>query len=238
VKLGTRIWALITIVVVVALVAGGYFLGAAPLLQQQAKAEADRKSALAVNQGLEAEIARLKAAELNLDEYQALATDFARLVPDGVDSQRFIRSLDAIASANAVTIAEITIDAFVPYVPPKTDEDADEKAPPPYTDDRINSNNFVIVPFSVTVEGGWAESLSFVHQLQFGDRLVLLTGIDQSITDSAYSTKITAYMYVRVPPGGRVTDTKDTGTEESPAPTESDEPATEPTDDETASARG
>ena len=38
-KLGTQLWALITVVVVIALVAGGYFLGVAPLLEQRALAE-------------------------------------------------------------------------------------------------------------------------------------------------------------------------------------------------------
>lgn len=202
-KLGTRAWGLITVIVVIALVAGGYFLGAAPLLDQQAKAEAARLNAVATNQTLEGEIARLQKAEEDLDEYQALAADFGTLIPDSVDSQRFIRSLDTLAAGNGVTITKIAIEQFIPYTAPAVDPDAagSEKAPPPYTDSRINDKNFVIVPVSVTVEGGWAESLSFVHALQFGDRLMLFTSIDQSTTDTAYSTEIKGYIYVLVPPG-------------------------------------
>jgi len=171
VKVGTQIWALITVVVVIALVAGGYFLGVAPLLQQQASADADRRAARAVNDGLEAEIAQLQLAKSDVDEYQSLASDYEELIPGKVDSQRFIRGLDALAAANGVTISELKIDEFIPYSAPVADDQFDEKAPPPYTNDRITDKNFVIVPFSLTVDGGWAESLNFVHLLQFGDRL-------------------------------------------------------------------
>jgi len=229
VKVGTQIWALITVVVVIALVAGGYFLGVAPLLQQQASADADRRAARAVNDGLEAEIAQLQLAKSDVDEYQSLASDYEELIPGKVDSQRFIRGLDALAAANGVTISELKIDEFIPYSAPVADDQFDEKAPPPYTNDRITDKNFVIVPFSLTVDGGWAESLNFVHLLQFGDRLVLLTGIDQSTTDTAYSTKISGFMYVFVKPGALVKNEQvDQG---GTAPTE-------PSDGETPSARG
>ena len=228
-KLGTRVWGLITVVVVAALVAGGYFLGVSPLLSQRASAETARQAALAQNQGLQNEIARLEAARGNLDEYQALAASYEQLVPDTVDSQRFIRSLDSLAGANGVTIQEISIQQFLPYVPPENSDEYSEDAPPPFTDGRITGDNFVIVPFSITVTGGWAESLNFVHQLQFGDRLVLLTTIDQSVSDGTYSTTVAAYMYVLVKPGTPVPG-------QEPVEEGAEQPAS--TDDPTASAEG
>lgn len=205
-KLGTQLWALITVVVVIALVAGGYFLGVAPLLEQRALAESARQAAAAQNQALQSEIARLDEAAEDLDKYQELAAEFAELVPGSVDSQQFIRSLDALAASTGVTITKISIESFIPYEAPVADPAAEvfEGAPPPFTDSRINSSNFVIVPIAVTVEGGWFESLGFVHELQFGERLVLLTDIDQSVTDGLYSTDVSAYMYVLVRPGTTV----------------------------------
>lgn len=243
-KLGTRVWGLITVVVVIALVAGGYFLGVAPLLEQRAQAEAARQAAATQNQALEAEIARLDKASKDLDKYQALVADFEKLVPTSVQSQRFIRTLDALAAANGVTVTRIGIDQFVPYQAPGVDPSAEvnEAAPPPYTDSRITDENFVIVPFSLTIEGGWRESMNFVRQLQFGDRLVLFTKIDQSIKDAAYSTEISAYMYVLVKPGSALpsqetVDTGDTGGADS---IDDEAPAVEneTSDDESASARG
>lgn len=229
-KLGTRVWALITVVAVLAFVAGGYFLGVAPLLDQRAAAETARQAALAQNQVLQGDIDRLERAQGDLDKYKAVAADFDALIPDAIDSQRFIRSLDAIAAANGVTITKIAIDKFMPYSPPAVDPatEALEGAPPPYTDGRITAENFVIVPISTTIEGGWAESLAFIKQLQTGDRLVLLTDIDQTIKDGSYSTEVSGYMYVLVKPGTPVAD--DTaGTDAS---------SDQPTDGETASARG
>lgn len=232
-KLGTRVWGLITVVVVLALVAGGYFLGVSPFLTQQAQAESARRDAEAENDGLQSQIAALQAAEKNIDAYQELAADYDALVPRTVESQRFIRSLDALASQNGVTISEIKIDSFLSYGAPAADANStDELAPPPYTNAKISDKNFVIVPFSVTVEGGWGESLAFINQLQFGDRLVLYTSIEQETTDTAYSTVIDGYMYVLIHPGDPVPGQEivDKG---------GDAPSTpEPSDDETAAARG
>ena len=59
----------------------------------------------------------------------------------------------------------------------------------------------MIVPFSITVEGGWLESLAFIDALQFGGRLVLYTSVEQEATDAAYSTIIKGNMYVLIHPG-------------------------------------
>ncbi len=240
-KLGTRVWGLITVVVVIALVAGGYFVGVSPLLQQRAQAETARQAAADQNRLLEAEISRLEKASKDLDKYQELVTDFEQLVPTSVQSQRFIRTLDALAAANGVTITRIGIDNFIPYQAPVADPsvEVNEAAPPPYSDSRITDENFVIVPFSLTVEGGWLESMNFVRQLQLGDRLVLLTKIDQSIKDASYSTEISAYMYVLVKPGSKL-PAEETTTDGADAPSDAETSAVEnePSDDESASARG
>ncbi|RQP09593.1 MAG: hypothetical protein EAS51_11265 [Microbacteriaceae bacterium] len=201
-KLGTQVWALITVVVVGALVAGGYFLGVAPFLDQQKRADTERVEAEDANATLEAEIAALRVAEQKLDDYEELAERYEKLVPRTVESQRFIRTLDALAAANGVVVTELKIDAFQLYTAPAGGGgEVDELAPPPHTDPRIKSENFVIVPFSVTIEGGWAESLAFVDALQFGDRLVLFTSVGQEQTDTAYSTVVKGNMYVLIHPG-------------------------------------
>lgn len=239
-KLGTRVWGLITVVVVIALVAGGYFLGVSPFLAQQDQADSARQDAADANDALEAEIASLRAADKNLDQYEALAADYEALVPRTVESQRFIRTLDGLAAANGVTISEITIDSFLQYSAPAGGGDAvDELAPPPYTNAKITDKNFVIVPFGITVEGGWAESLAFVNQLQFGDRLILYTSIEQETTDTAYSTVIEGYMYVLIHPGDPVPGQEivEQGGGDVAEPSTPADP-TVPSDDETASARG
>jgi Tfp pilus assembly protein PilO len=231
-KLGTRIWALITVIVVIAFVAGGYFLGVAPLLAQRGAYELARQAAVSQNEALQRDIDRLSAAEEHLDDYQDLAADFAKLIPGKVDSQGFIRGLDRMSAASGVTITKIAVDQFLPYAAPvDAGQEVSEKAPPPYTDPRINDQNFVLVPISVTVQGGALESLNFVHALQFGERLVLLMNVDQTEDGSLYSTTINAYMYVLISPGA-VLDDEQVDQEAPPA-----DPA-EPTDDETASARG
>ena len=129
-KLGTQVWGLITVVVVGALVAGGYFLGVAPFLEQQKRADLERVEAEDANATLEAEIAALRVAEQKLDDYQELAERYEDLVPRTVQSQRFIRTLDELAAANGVTISELKIDSFQLYSPPSGGGgEIDERAP-------------------------------------------------------------------------------------------------------------
>jgi len=218
VKLGTRVWSLVTVVVVAGLLAGGWFLGAAPLLEGQARQEQFRKAAVATNEGIEAAIAKLVVEKDNLPELQTRASELEEAIPRDVESAAFITSLNNLAAASAVTITAISISDGMPYSAPRQTSDVDG-APVPVTDQRINENNFVLIPVSIEVSGGWNEVLNFVNGVQTSTRLVLATQLDTTATgDGAYQSTITGVMYALQRKGA-------------PA-------GLEPTDGETAAAQG
>lgn len=194
-KVGTRIWALVTVVVVAALLAGGWFLGAAPLLDSQARLETERKATLASNQQIEANIAKLAKEEENLPKLQARAKELEQAIPRDVESAAFITSLNNLAASSAVTITSISMGEGIPYSTPRQTAEADG-APVPVTDQRINDGNFVLIPVSIEVSGGWVEVLNFLNGVQTSTRLVLANELDTTSTGTgAYTSTITGVMY-------------------------------------------
>jgi Tfp pilus assembly protein PilO len=175
VKLGTQVWGLLTVVVAIGALAAGWFLGVSPLLAAQAQAESQRQAALAQNQGIEANIATLAREQDNLADYEKRAAEIEKVIPSGLES-------DA-----------------VPYSAP-SGESTSDGAPNPVTDSRITSENFLLVPVSISVTGGWSEVLAFSHGVQAGDRLMLVTKVNTSNDGAAFTTTLSGTMYVLIRP--------------------------------------
>lgn len=205
-KLGTKVWGVITFVVAVALVAGGWFLGVSPLLGVKATADKNRTALATQNDVLAGQIAALEAKKAELPELQDRAVSLERSVPSEVDGAAFIRDLNDLANASGVTIQSIVITDGSVYGQPADGTDV-EGAPVPVTDPLITSENFVLVPVTVTVAGGWNELLAFSHALQTGQRLVLVTSISSSAGESGYQFILGGTMYALQRPGGPVVDT-------------------------------
>jgi Tfp pilus assembly protein PilO len=193
-KLGTQIWGVITVVVVGGLVAGGWFLGAAPLLDAKAKADQSRTQIATQNALISAQITALEAKRAEMPDLEIRAAELEGAIPSEVGGGDFIRGLNDLATANGATIKSIAISNGSTYQPPAPGEDLDG-APVPLTNSLITAENFVLVPVSVSVEGGWNELLAFVHAMQTGKRLVLVTSLSSSTIDGHYQFQIFGTMY-------------------------------------------
>lgn len=198
-KLGTQVWGVLTVVVVIGAVAAGWFLGVSPQLAAQAQAESQRQASLAQNQGIETNIAKLVKEKENLASYQERAAEIEKVIPSGIESAAFITTLNNLAASTGVTIQQISLNDVVPYSAP-SGESTSEGAPKPVTDSRITSENFLLVPVSVAVTGGWNEVLAFTHGVQAGDRLMLVTKVNTSNDGSSFTTTLSGTMYVLIRP--------------------------------------
>lgn len=199
-KLGTQVWALLTVIVVVGALAAGWFLGASPQLTAQAQAESQRKAALAQNDSIRATIAKLKGEQENLPAYEERSKELEAAIPSDIESAAFIRSLNDLAVASSVTIEQISINSVVKYSAPRKSDAANELAPAPVTDSRITSDNFLIVPITLSVSGGWNEVLAFTHGVQTGKRLILVTQVSTSGDGTTFTTTLSGAMYVLIRP--------------------------------------
>src|SRR5690606_20502949 len=119
----------------------------------------------------------LKKEKDNLPSYEKRSGELRVAIPDDIEGADFIRSLNDLATATSVTIEQISINEVVRYTAPGKSADANEFAPDPVTDSRITADNFLIVPISMSVSGGWSEVLAFTHGVQAGNRLILVTKV-------------------------------------------------------------
>jgi Tfp pilus assembly protein PilO len=194
------VWALITVVLSVGILAAGWFLGASPFLKAQAQAEEQRAAAVTQNQGIESAIATLKQQKEKLPEYEARGKDLEVAIPSDIESAQLIRTLNDLATATGVTISQISFSDPVAYSPP-TGEVADETlAPNPVTDGRITGDNFLLVPITLAVSGGWNEVLAFTHGMQTGERLMLVTKVNTTANEAQFTTTLSGAMYVLIRP--------------------------------------
>jgi Tfp pilus assembly protein PilO len=200
VKVGTQIWGLITVIVVIGALAAGWFLGVSPQLTAQAQAESQRQAALVQNDGIRATIAKLEKEQDNLPTYEKRSSELELAIPSDLEGAAFIRSLNDLATATGVTIEQISINEVVPYSAPGKSGQASEFAPDPVTDSRITADNFLIVPISLSVSGGWNEVLQFTHGVQTGQRLVLVTKVSTTGDGSTFTTTLEGGMYVLIRP--------------------------------------
>jgi Tfp pilus assembly protein PilO len=219
VKLGTQIWGLITVIVVIGALAAGWFLGVSPQLAAQAQAESQRQAALVQNDGIRATIANLKKEKDNLPSYEERSAELRIAIPDDIEGADFIRSLNDLATATSVTIEQISINEVVRYSAPGKSAEANELAPDPVTDSRITADNFLIVPISMSVSGGWSEVLAFTHGVQAGNRLILVTKVGTTGDGSTFTTQLDGAMYVLIRPNAPAPATGDDASD-SDAPAE------------------
>jgi Tfp pilus assembly protein PilO len=199
-RLGTRVWALITTVLSVGILAAAWFLGASPFLQAQAQAETQRAAAVTQNEGIRSAIATLKEQKEKLPEYEARGKELEVAIPSDIESADLIRTLNNLATASGVTISQISFSDPLAYTPP-TGEVADaEFAPNPVTDSRITGENFLLVPITLSVTGGWNEVLAFTHGMQTGKRLMLVTKVSTVANEGTFTTSLSGAMYVLIRP--------------------------------------
>jgi len=199
-KVGTQVWALITTVLGIAVIAAAWFLGVSPLLAAQSQAEAARATAASQNASIQSTIAVLKEQKDKIGDYEKRAGELEVAIPSDIESADFIRSLNDLATSTAVTITQISLSDAVSYVPPAATATNDEFAPTPVSDSRITGENFLLVPVTLSVSGGWNEVLAFTHGIQTGNRLMLVTSVSTTADEGTFTTTLAGAMYVLIRP--------------------------------------
>jgi hypothetical protein len=198
----------------------GFVVGIQPQLGNLAVAEENQAAAQQRNAEQTAVVAALKEQFDGLSDLKAELAPLQASVPSTNELPAFVTQLDALAGASGVTLSSLTIADAQPYTPvaPPAAEPADVSegstatptpAPsavsaagvPPVSNAKITATNFAWLAVQITVTGTEAGSLDFVHGLQTGSRLFLVTGLKTSRTDAPGSVDatITGLIYVLVP---------------------------------------
>lgn len=204
-----RLMLLLAAVAALAVVAGGFFLGVQPQLARVATANEESRSIASSNEATRTEIARLREQAKGLPKMRAELAALRSSVPSSAAVSAFIGQLNTTAEGSGVKVATITVGDAAAYTPPveatpaagtaatgaatatptptPSATAAVPQAPKTTTDSSITAENFSVIPVSVSVNGEFAQALSFVKGVQSSPRLFLIDSISSSIA-SANST--------------------------------------------------
>lgn len=240
-RLDNRMWAIISVMVAAAILAGGWFIGAAPLLAAKGAAEAQLAAAQQTNQQHVATLQALKAASEDLPALMKRAKELEAAIPSNLESSPLITAINALAEETGVTITAIRIEDGVSYQVPAADG-SQEGAPNPLTDARITGDNFVLVPLSLEVVGALPNVMAFIHGIQTGERLVLVTKLDTAVDGegaTTYTSTISGTTYVLVrPPALQFGSDDEETSNPTPTPTPTDSATPGPTGSATPTPTG
>lgn len=196
-----RIWILGVVVVAIAIIGLGYFLGIAPRLADAAAADAERQNVEIVNAGYEATLVELQALAENLPALEAELADLRVSIPDEPGLSPLLGQLSALAAAAGVELNDVT--ASPPALFPA---EALEGFP---------IDALVVLPVSISATGTDVALSDFLESVQFGDRLVLVEQFDISGAPDSSRVTIQGFVFV-VPPEGASLPTEE-ATGEAPA---------------------
>jgi hypothetical protein len=184
----TRVWTFATIIVIIVVVALGWFLGAAPKLAEAARYDSERAAVLAQNQLSRTTLAQIESDFERLDEFQQelgeLQAEFPEL-PEYADAvERFLTQLVGEGlDLQSIVIAEPV--AADPTILP----DQFGQLPP---------GTLVQLDVTATVLGDLTRALAYIDALQDSERFTIVPAFQYSggrVVDSQ-STTITIALYM------------------------------------------
>ncbi|MCU1545963.1 MAG: hypothetical protein JWP30_1063 [Homoserinimonas sp.] len=166
-----KIWTFGSIVAIVTLILGTWFLSVSPRLAEMSTAHDSRLSADAQNAELENALAALE------DQYDEMATlesqlaDVRIAVPDDAALPALIDQLNQRANANGVVITSMTVSDAEPYVPAAdVSSDAELSA----ASASVTADNFLTMNIGLTLSGAYGPVMQFIADVQQGERLFLV----------------------------------------------------------------
>jgi len=185
-------WWLVGAVLVIGLaLLTGWSLGISPQLRSAQDTRTEQVSIDAQNVSSEALLASLQEQFDGLDDLENELAKLRKSIPNAAELPEFFRQIDAVAAEQQVSVASITAADAQPVIILDAPAADDAAATTPTT--VLSPEQFVTVPVTITVEGGYDSALAFVHGLQLGERVLTITNIStQPLAGEETSEAVTA----------------------------------------------
>lgn len=205
-----RIWVIAAVAAVLAVVAGGWFIGVQP---QLAAAQATGQTTTSVemqNRATRLKLAALTKAAAKVDVMTEENEVLLKAVPTILKPNTFFRRVNEVAAIDGVDVKTILPgDAFA-YTPPASATSAGGAAPAAgggaapagggaapapalaKTDPLISGANFTVVPVQVTVSGSADAVTQYAHDIQNDERTFAVSSLQFSKDDK--SSTVTALL--------------------------------------------
>lgn len=153
----------------VAIISAGWLFGIAPQISDASQANGRRLTVLSENATNEATLRKLKTDYVGMDGIRIQLSLLKVSVPSRQEISTLITELNSLANSNKVTVSSITVNEAKPYAQVAAT-----------TNSLITSNNFVVIPVQFSITGGYSNVLEFVHEVQVGSRLFLISNFSST----------------------------------------------------------
>ncbi len=171
----TRIWTFATVIMMIVVIALGWFLGISPKLADAARFDADRQSVILQNDLARATIAQLQADFDNIDELRLELDELRAEFPTEAAYDTAVEELLTRLLAAELTLRNLAINEPAPTTPLVLGEDT---APPPTEVDGeglLPEGSLLGVTASVTVIGPLDAILRYMQALQESQRFAIVS---------------------------------------------------------------
>jgi type II secretory pathway pseudopilin PulG len=197
-----RIWALGTVIAIVAVLALGYLLGVQPMLNRLDAAKAETVTTQANNAAQEATLAVMKGQYENLDELRDELEVLRISIPGTLDSDFVYQLFAGYSTIAGATIDSITLGEAQLYGVTSEGSPTVEGVEP--------VANLYTIPVTIGIRGeDAAPGLAFVAAMQRGPRLFLVTSYSAGGGEEGSGGEvgtITGYMFVLADPAATPED--------------------------------
>ena len=210
-----RIWGLIWIGAVAAVVVLGSLLGIAPKVAEAKAAVAELTIVQEQNAQHEAALVVLQEEYAQIASLKNDLVGLQRGIPLAADIPTFLAQLDSVAAENAVTLEQISVSDGAGYIPVElpttagTDdaesagEAAEDSSPAPgEASARLSTANYISVPITIEASGTGDTVLDFLSGLQYGQRIIAINtfALSSGTSTDTVTVSISAEIYVLVDP--------------------------------------
>ena len=236
-----RIFFLIGGIAIVAVLALGWFLGVAPLLDEASASDAERQTVEAENTAQNAVLAQMKEQYAQLDELTLQLEELQLSVPALAQVEEFIDLTMRVAYASGTNVTSITISegslyggnivpgTVPPPAPASTTDTSGESAAPVVTSAALQPTaglaaNLYAIPITIVLENNPVKSAAFLKKIQRAQRLLLVNAV--TLSSSPASSNISGYLFVVssglpvIPTTPEPTETPDPNATPTPTPTD------------------
>ncbi len=169
---GARLWTMGSVLVIIALVAGTWFIGISPLLAAAALSNDERANVEQQNLIHEATIVGLQQQFDDIDRLRVELDEMQAAIPEALDLPDLINELNRRSANAGVTVMSLTLGAATPYLPVAGTDQADPQFAAAVA--ALTPENLLVVPMDLAITGDYGDVMAFVSSIQGGERLVLV----------------------------------------------------------------
>jgi hypothetical protein len=225
----TRIWTFATVIVIIIVVALGWFVGISPKLADAARFDADRRAVIAQNDAARVILAQLQADFEQLDELLLELEELRAEFPTDAAYDDAIEEMLNGMLAAGLALENVAINEPAPTTATVLADGAEAPAPEVDGEGLLPAGSLLRVSVSVTVNGALPAILSYIDALQQSPRFAIISTGDYAAA-AGTGGEMTFSMIMYVVSGEDLLDVEpEVELEPEPAPTETPTPeATDP----------